>query len=192
MSSVRSVTVKLQSQVGSELFFGKPVLSKKRPEQTHDDFEDSVWPEKLHRNEDGQLFWPPFALKNALEEAGKFLSMKIPGEGKKTYTDRFRKGVLVVDPIMLCLADGTVATIDDILPRRLFVPSDGKRGGPKRVVRIFPSLPQWQGQATIHVLDEKIGDDVLAKHLECVGSFIGFGSMRVGNGGIAGRFTVDV
>lgn len=192
MSSVRSVTVKLQSQIGSELFFGKPVLSKKRPEQTHDDFEDAVWPEKLHRNDDGQLYWPPFALKNALEEAGKFLSMKIPGEGKKTFTDRLRKGVLVVEPIMLCIPDGTPATIDDILPRRLFVPSDGKRGGPKRVVRVFPSLPQWKGQAVVHVLDEKIGDEVLAKHLECVGNFVGFGSMRVGNGGVAGRFTIDI
>jgi hypothetical protein len=190
MSSVRSVTVALESQIGSELFFGTPVLTKKRPEQTHDDYEEQVWPEKLHRNDAGQLYWPPFALKNALEEAGKFLSMKIPGEGKKTYTDRFRKGVLVVDPILLHLPDNTPAEIDDINPRHLFVPSDGKRGGPKRVVRIFPALPKWRGTATVHILDEKISDEVLEKHLECVGSFIGFGAMRVGNGGIAGRFKV--
>ena len=192
MIKIREIKASFRSNPGSELFFGKPILSKKKPEQTHDDFEQATWREKVHVDERGHLYWPPFALKNALEEAGKFLSMKIPGEGKKTYTDRFRKGVLVVDRIYLHLHDGTQCTMDDIVPRQLFVPSDGKRGSGKRVVRTFPALEKWQGTATLHVIDEKISDEVLQKHLECVGQFVGFGSMRVGNGGINGIFSVTM
>lgn len=168
------------------------MTSVKTNQETHDQFDQRTWQEKVRRDDQGRVYWPHFAIKNALEESGKFLSMKIPGEGKKTFTDRFRKGILVVTPMYLQLHNGRQVTIDDIVPERLFVPSDGKRGSGKRVMRTFPSLPKWQGTAEIHIADPKITDEVLIEHLETVGQFIGFGSMRIGNGGVNGMSEVQL
>jgi hypothetical protein len=191
MFETKKYSVTFTSRIGSELFFGKAMKSKKENSETHEQFEERCWQEKVNVADTGQLFIQPFALKNALSEAGRFLTMKIPGEGKKTFTDRFKKGVLIVDRILLCLHDGTKATMDDIVPIPLFVPSDGKQGSGRRVTRIFPSLAKWKGTATIYVHDGKITEEVLETHLECCGQFIGFGSMRVANGGINGTFLCD-
>lgn len=189
---MRAVTVRFTSRRGSELFFGKPVTTKKDSKQTHEQYDEATWREKISRDSDGNVYWPHFAIKNALEESGKFLSMKIPGEGKKTFTDRFRKGVLVVQPMYLKLPNGEQVRLEHIKPKTLFVPADGKRGSGKRVMRIFPYLEQWLGEATIFIADPKISNEVLLEHLECVGQFIGFGSMRIGNGGVNGMSTVEL
>lgn len=179
----------LSSVQGSDLMFGRYVLDEKTKDETHEQYEQRTWKGKVHE-QDGQCFIQPFALKNALESAGKWLSMKIPGEGKKTFTDRFRKGVLVTDRMMLS-DGGKPVDMEQVEPRSLFVPSDGKRGGPRRVFRIFPTISGWSTTVRLHVLDGKIDESVLMDHLQCVGDFIGFGSMRVENGGINGRFRVD-
>ena len=41
-----------------------------------------------------------------------------------------------------------------------------------------------------HSVRVKVTEEVVKKHLEESGKFIGFGSMRVENGGVAGRFSV--
>lgn len=189
---MRSVNVRFTSRPGSELFFGKAVDTKKDPKWTHEQYDEMTWREKVSRDGEGNVYWPHFAIKNALEESGKFLSVKIPGEGKKTFTDRFRKGVLVVTPMYLKLPTGEQVRVDHVKSKKLFVPSDGKRGSGKRVMRIFPYLERWQGDATIFIADPKISNEVLLEHLECVGQFIGFGSMRIGNGGVNGMSTVEL
>ena len=181
---------KLSSKPGSDLMFGRYRPEIKEKGETHEQHEQRTWREKVSRTPEGVCYLQPFALKNAFESAGKWLGMKIPGEGKKTFTDRFRKAVLVVDR-MLLTNNGKPVMIDDVEPRSLHVPSDGRRGSAKRVVRIFPTITQWETEIAIHVLDGKIDKDVLLDHLECCGDFIGFGSMRVENGGINGRFAVD-
>lgn len=190
--TLRQVTVRFTSHPGSALFFGKPVLEPKDSKETHDQHEKRTWKQKVHVDADGCVCIPPFAIKNALEESGKFLSLKIPGEGKKTFTDRFRKGVIVSSPMKLCHPSGKPVALDDIVPQTLFVPSDGRRGSGKRVQRIFPTLHRWTGEATLFIADPKITDEVLAEHLDALGQFIGFGSMRIGNGGVNGISTVEL
>jgi len=187
---MRKATTRFISADGSDFFYGKPTESKVESEETYDQHKDRTWPEKVHIDDRG-IFIQPFALKNALEAAGKWLSIKIKGEGHKTYTARLRQGALVVDKMHLENEEGRQLTIEDVEPITLFVPSDGKRGGSKRVFRVFPRVKQWRTTATIYLMDDKISEDVLAKHLECIGQFIGFGAMRTENGGINGRFTVD-
>ena len=80
--------------------------------------------------------------------------------------------------------------MDDISPVPLFVPSDGKTGGSKRVFRIFPTVSSWMTHGVIHVFDEKITESVLQRHWIYAGKFVGFGAMRVENGGINGRYVV--
>jgi hypothetical protein len=173
----------------SDFMFGKKAVSKKGTNETHDQYEDRVWKEQIHQA-NGECFIQPFAFKNALESAARWLSMGIPGEGKKTYTKRFASGVLVVDRMLLLNTKGKAVKVDDVEPVRIFAPSDGKRGSGKRVWRIFPTVHDWNTVAVIHVLDDKITEEVLAAHVKAAGQFIGLGSMRVENGGINGRFDV--
>ena len=173
----------------SDFMFGKHPHSKKQSNETHDQYTERVWREQVHHH-NGECFIQPFAFKNALESAARWLSMGIPGEGKKTFTKRFQSGVIIVDRMMLMSGKGRAITIDDVEPVWIFAPSDGKRGSGKRVWRIFPTVHEWKTTVKVVVLDDKIDKDVLEAHCEAAGSFVGLGSMRVENSGINGRFEV--
>ena len=186
MSSVSTLKFNLES--AAPIFFGKPVFEKKNSDETHEQFEERTWSQKVHQSDDGQVFIQPFALKNALEAAGSRLGMKLTG--KATYTKLFRQGIMINDNILLSDAKGKAITIADVKPIPMFVPSDGKRGSGKRVMRIFPQLSKWFAAVEIVCFDNRLTEEVVRKHLEEAGKFIGFGSMRVENGGVAGRFSV--
>lgn len=174
----------------SPVMFGKAVMERKKSDETHEQFEERTWKLKVPVDESGQVYINPFALKNGLESAGSRLNMKLTG--KATYTKLFRQGVLVVSPLLLFSpTTGNPITIDDIKPIPIFAPSDGKRGGPKRVMRVFPELRGWTCEAIVTALDGRLTREVIQKHIEEAGKFIGFGSMRVENGGINGRFSVQ-
>ena len=178
----------------SDFMFGKAVLDPKKNNETDQVREKRVWKKKVHVSDGGQLFIQPFAFKNGFESAGKWLSEKITGGagggGKKTYTDRFRKGILVTEKVELESNDGEPLTIKDIDPLELFVSSTGVRGSGKRVVKVFPTIYEWCGRVQIMVFDDLLTADVIERHAVAFGQFIGLGSMRVENGGINGRFRV--
>lgn len=186
---MRKATARLVGM--SDLMFGTHVSIPKRDDETHDQYEERTWEHKVRVDGDGVVYIQPFALKNAFESAAKWLSMSIPGEGKKTFTKRFASGVLVAERMPLADAKGKPITIADVEPMRIFAPSDGQRGSGRRVFRVFPTVHDWQTACEIIVFDNKITAAVLEKHLVAAGKFIGFGSMRVENGGINGRFAVD-
>ena len=156
-------------------------LAKELPK----DYEARTWRERLHVNNDGNVYIPPMSFKNCLSDAAKYLGIQIPGKGKSTYTKHFEAGVLVIDPLVLPLKR------DDVPGEWLFVPSDGKRGGGKRVDKCFPTIQEWRGEVTFFVLDETITEDVFLNHLTQAGQFIGIGRFRPRNNGFYGRFAVD-
>lgn len=150
-----------------------------------DDYEKRTWRSRLHSTEDGFVFIPPMAFKNALSEVAKYLSVQIKGKGKATYTKHFEAGVGVFDPLVLPVK------ASDVAGEWLYVPSDGRRGGPKRVMRCFPMIPQWTGDVKFMIFDETITPDVFEHHLREAGSFIGIGRFRPRNNGYYGRFEVS-
>jgi hypothetical protein len=156
-------------------------LAKERP----DDYEARTWKERLHVNKDGFVFIPPMAFKNCLSAIAKYLSIQIPGKGKSTYTKHMESGVLITEPIVLPIKK------DEVEGEWLFVPSDGKRGGGKRVKKCFPVIPEWKGDATFYILDDTITKDVFMQHLEEAGKFIGIGRFRPQSNGFYGRFRVN-
>ena len=93
-------------------------------------------------------------LKNALSEAAKYMSLSVPGRGKATYTKNIVAGVLVVKPIVLPYKK------DDVQAEKLFLPSNGRVGGGSRVMRVFPFIPEWKGQAEFVILDDIITQEV--------------------------------
>jgi hypothetical protein len=149
-----------------------------------DAYELRTWREKLHTNEAGNVLIPPTAFKNGLASTAKFLSEQIPGKGKQTYTKHFESGVLVVEALILPVHK------DQVQSERLFVPSDGRRGGGKRVWKYFPVIPQWGGDVVFYLLDDIITKTVFDKHLDAMGKFIGLGRFRPQNNGYYGRFNV--
>lgn len=157
----------------------------KGPKESARDYEARTWRERLHYLPDGRVYIPPMAFKNCLSEAAKFLGRQIPGKGKSTYTKHFEAGVLVMDPLVLGIKK------DDVPGTWLFVPSDGKRGGGTRVEKCFPTIHEWTGDVTFHVLDDTITPEVFEEHLAEAGKFIGIGYFRPRNNGYWGRFKVE-
>lgn len=173
--------LKSMSPYGQSKHYDTPKLEK----ENYDDYEKRTWKERTHVNDDGYIFIPPMAFKNCLSDAAKYLGMKIKGKGQEKYTKNFEAGVLVVDPLVLPVKK------DDVPGLWLFVPADGRRGGPKRVNKCFPVLQNWEGTVPFIVFDETITEDVFRYTLEQAGKFIGIGFFRPRNNGYFGRFAVE-
>lgn len=157
----------------------------KKPKETHADFEQRIWIEKAHIDEDGQIFIPPMAFKQSLDAAAKYLSIQIPGRGKATYTKHFVSGVLCFKPVMLGLKQ------DAITPNEVLCNADGVRGSGKRVMRIFPEIRAWSADVEFTILDDTITEDVFLRVLEEAGKLIGVGQFRPQNGGYKGRWNIE-
>ena len=169
------------------LYFGRKPQSEKASDETHAQHEERTWREKMYTNERGEVVLQPFALKLALVSAGKWLSMGIPGEGKKKYTTRFRQGVRVINWLEVVDSNGRPHLADEVACEKLFLEQRAKT----RVDRIFPRIDDWVVKCSGVVLDDIISEEVLEKHLVAAGQFVGFGSLRVENGGSAGSFLID-
>jgi len=148
------------------------------------DYEKRTWRERMHYDDQGIVMIPQMAIKNTIAEAARWMSMKIPGKMRATYTKHFEAGVLCMKGISLGIHR------DEVPSEALFVPSDGKRGGARRVEKIFPLIPRWKGAAEFTIIDRTIPKDVFQEHLIEAGKFIGFLRFRPRMGGFYGRFDV--
>ena len=161
--------------------------------ESPDDKYQRTWREHMHVDTDGVVFIPPNAVKNMLSEAAKFLSIKIPGSGKSTYTKHFESGIAVVQPISLGVHK------DAVTCERLFLPAKGDRGSGKRIWKYYPVFPSWGGRVQCLIYDETVlqtlasdpTKSVFEHVLERSGQFIGLGRFRPRNNGYYGRFGVS-
>lgn len=167
--------------------FGRAFQSTRADKETHEKFEERCWREKMHLDDNGQVYIPPTALKKCLDQAAAYRSEKIPSQGAKKWTGKFLAGTMVTEPLMLNVA------VDDVESERHFVSSTGKPGSGSRVWRIFPVIKDWKTEACIYLLDplliqypEKVQD-----YLVTAGRFVGLGRFAPRNGGFFGRFNVE-
>ena len=179
---MKNYEVKLQSK--SAIAFSRYYIQEfpKLPKETSDEHEKRTWINRAHVT-NGKVVIPALALKNALTAAAKYSGEQIPGQGKKTYSQKFASGLLIVEDVI-------IADEKDIKGMWLHVPSDGMRGGSKRVMKCFPTIEKWEAKVNVIVLDEIITKEVLEKALIEAGNFIGLGALRVQNNGVLGRFSV--
>lgn len=160
-------------------------------EETHDDYEKRTWRERLHTlPNDGRVFIPANSFKNCLAEAAKYRAVQIPGKGKTTYTKHFEAGIMMNpgpngEAIILPIQK------EDVPGLWLHVPSDGRRGGTKRVPKCFPLINEWSGKVEFLILDPVITEEIFHYTLTEAGKFIGIGVSRPRNNGFFGRFTVE-
>ncbi len=170
----------------SPISFSAPIASVKGGNETHDEFENRTWRERIHVDaKTGEAYMPPSAIKNCLTDIAAYLGEKIKGQRNATYTKRIKSGISVVSPLMF----GVKA--DKIDSERLFVPSDGKPGGGSRVWKNFPYIPEWKADVEVIILDEIITPEKLCEFLEKAGLFIGVGRFRPARNGHYGRFKVE-
>ncbi len=162
-----------------------PLEFPKRAKETHDAAEERLWPNRMHVDSAGRVFIPPTAFENAIREAAKRLAISVPGKGKTLYSKYFEAGIQIPEGITL-----NVKAVD-VPGERLFVPSDGRPGGGRRVYKRFPRIDDWSGTLTIYVFDDLIPRDVFRKVLESSGSLVGIGRFRPQNRGYYGRYSVE-
>ena len=175
------VTLESVSPYSQSRYHNSPKLEKEQAQ----DYEERTWRNRLNVNTDGYVFIPPMAFKNCLSEAAKYLSVQISGKGKSTYTKHFVSGIMVMDPLVLPIKP------EQINGEWLHVPADGRRGGPKRVLKCFPFISAWKGEVLFHILDDTITEKIFEHHLEQAGKFIGIGRFRPANNGYYGRFKIS-
>lgn len=164
---------------------GKVLTEDKKKKELHPDYEKRCWKMRAHSTPDGYVFIPPMAFANSIKEAARYMSIQVPGKKSQTFTKNFEAGVLVTDPLILPLR------FEDVKGEWQHVPSDGKRGGARRVWKCFPLIPEWSGQVTYYVMDDIITRDVFEQVLRASGQFIGIGRFRPRNCGFYGRFSVE-
>lgn len=182
-------SVELES--ASELLSGRYYAHEieKGPQETHSDYEVRTWRGRLHTNQAGHVFLPGEGFKRSLDESASRRGDKL--KGNATFSKRFLSGVIVFeDAILLNPKTSKPIIAEDVNPKVIFAPSDGKRNGPKRVIKYFPCVPAWKSTVEFDVVDDVISQQIFKQTLEYAGAFIGVGSMRAGNGGIAGRFRI--
>lgn len=162
----------------------KFIQDKKPRDITHEEFEEQTWRKRLHVDENGIVFIPPMAFKNVMSEAAKFKPTQIPGKGKTTYTKHIEAGVMCVAPVSLGIK------AEDVAGDWVHVPSDGVRGGSKRVLKCFPVMPKWEAIVELIVVDDTVTNEIFEQTLEDAGKLIGIGRFRPRNNGYYGRFEV--
>lgn len=176
----------------SDLMFGKHITLEKTKGESHEEFDKRTWQLKANVTKDGQCYIPGNALPMLFVAAGTWEQEKVPGGGgKATYTRRLKCGIAHDGPILLFKADDTPLMLEDLESVTLFVPSNGKQGNGTRVDRTFPVVHEWYAKGAVHLFDEKLTEPIVLQHLTAGGMFVGFGSMRVENGGSNGRFFVS-
>jgi hypothetical protein len=188
-AEIRGLTVYSQSRCHA---------TEKKPKESPDAYEQRTWIEKGHWDQNGQLFIPGVAFKNAIAEAAKYLGETVPGKGKSTYTKHFEAGVSVAPDRLNCpvfTSDGKPVSRDDrstYTGDTLHVPSNGVRGNGTRVFKTFPTaLVGWRTTVEFWIYDDMLTEDVFLRYLKQSGLLIGVGSFRVRNNGPRGQFNVD-
>jgi hypothetical protein len=182
MGSTAQVRIKLLAPYCQSRSHETPKLNK----ELSDDYEKRTWRERLHVNEQDEVIIPGIALQNCIKEAAKFLSISIPGKGKSTFTKHFESGVSVIGDIE------TGVNKADVMPNRVFVPSNGIRGAGTRVHKNYPMLrPPLEFDVEFLIADDTITAEIFTEVLAQAGNLIGIGAFRVRNQGNCGRFKVE-
>ncbi len=153
--------------------------------ESHEDYEKRTWREKAnHDPKTGIVYIPAMAFKQAMDSAAKRLAIPDPDNRKVTFTKYFLSDVI-------CEQNLSIGISKDKMPKQIINANvNGKRGSGSRVERMFPQTPNWEGQTSFLVMEEKVNKDIFKRVLTTAGTSIGVGQFRAENGGLNGRFEI--
>lgn len=183
--SVATVTLKSFSPYSQSRLHDEPKL---KGEQAGD-YDKRTWMSKAHITQNGTLGIPATSLTQAIAEAAKYSKKQIQGQGKATWTQKFKSGIMLTESLV---DTGIVLTENDFID--VMCDAQGKTGSAvsSRVSRRFPQVPEWKATFEVYILDPIITEEIFTEMMTLAGMFIGIGRWRpVMNGGMNGRFTID-
>jgi hypothetical protein len=155
--------------------------------ESHREYDERTWRQKMHITEDGLVFIPPMALKSAIEGAARYNPVK--KKGVATWTKHIEAGVMIVDPVVLDGVRAAEVECEDLPMNADGKPTRYSKGG--KVFRLFPLIRAgWKAKARIIVIDDQIPVEVIEQHLIDGGVFVGIGRWRAENRGLYGRYRV--
>lgn len=175
-----------QLESAGPLLMGKKITTLSDEGESPAAHDQRCWQERMHVDNNGQVFIPAIALKRTLASTARYLSERIPGKGQATFTKHFTSGILVLTDLMVGIS------AKDVRGVTINVPAQPQKPKGPRVDRKFPVIPQWQASFEIMVNDPILisWPKKIEQYLHFSGKFIGLLSMRVGNGGQHGRYSV--
>jgi hypothetical protein len=144
--------------------------------------EQLTWKQKAYFNKDGLLYVPSENLQQCYKDAAKFWGQKIPGEGKKTYTNVFEKATIFEDGMF-----GVSMTADDLIPFGRNMNGNPNAIGKHLVYKIRPLIPRWDLTFIVHSFDARLTPEVMRTVTQYAGSVVGIGDWRPTHG----RFVLD-
>lgn len=165
----------------------KALQSEKPKEESYDDFNKRIWPERMHVNDAGDVFIPAAGISQGLAAAASYLGKggNLKKKGNATWAQNFMCGLAIA-------AGPTIGLkVKEARAEPIYCHADGKRTPGPRVWRTYPVFDQWAATLEIHILDETIPEGIFSQVVEAFGLFIGIGRHRPQNGGYLGRFTVE-
>ena len=156
----------------------------KLEKELHGAYEERTWRSRMHVTPDGFVTIPGSSFANCIKSAAKRLKLQVPGKGRVEFTKYFEAGIMCTDGITLPIKAA------DVPSEKLFVPSDGRPGGGKRVTKYFPRIDSWECDVVFYIFDDIITENVFNQVLVAAGMTVGIGRFRPENRGFYGRFTV--
>lgn len=154
--------------------------------ESHEELDIRTWREKCNYDEHGTVFVPAMAFKQAMDKAAQRLAIQDPDNKRALMTKYFVSDVI-------CEQNLSIGIHKDAMPSiRINANSDGRRGSGSRVPRILPQTPTWDGTTSFLVMDEKVKPEMFERVLITAGRSVGVGQFRPENGGLNGRFNVEV
>ena len=159
-------------------------FTPKLDRELNDAYEQRTWREKANHDEDGIVFVPAMAFKQANDLAAKRLAIPDPDNKRANFTKYFVSDVI-------CERNLSIGIHKDKMPSvTINANVDGVRGSGRRVPRTFPQAPTWGGETSFIVMEEKIKPEILERVLTTAGRSIGVGQFRPERGGLNGRFEI--
>lgn len=163
------------------IFNKMPDLSLSKAEKSNQEKIDKIelermtWREKAYFNAGGSLYIPGENIHESMKEGAKYWGQRIPGEGKKTYTDVIASAVIVEN-----LELGIKKDDEKVIPFGKNCngnPSKGKKSG-SMVYKIRPMVRPWGGSFIIHVFDGRLTVSILKTIFAFSGTFRGLCDWR--------------
>lgn len=146
--------------------------------------EQRTWREKANYDDNGIVFVPAMAFKQALDTAAKRLNIKDPDNARANFTKYFVSDVI-------CEGNMSIGIHKDDMPSvTINANVDGVRGSGKRVPRTFPQTQQWGGVVSFLIMSDKITHAIFERVLNTAAMSIGVGQFRPEKGGLNGRFEI--
>jgi hypothetical protein len=153
--------------------------------ETFDELDRRTWREKCNYDQDGIVFVPAMAFKQAIDIAAKRLAIPDPDNKRAALTKFFVSDVI-------CESNLSIGVHKDKMPSvTINANSDGKRGSGSRVPRTLPQVQEWAGKTSFLVMEEKIKLADFERVLRAAGQSIGVGQFRPEKGGLNGRFEIE-